>query len=206
MRWTLLIINRLLITPFVWSGQVSVFLSSQSYKRSSVCEFQCSVGSLDLSNPPSVCLAAGSCFSADCWFGVQRSSAPLQQTSCVFLLTQRHGRVWGETCDCLRSLTPDWPWHQRWTWVTIITWPMRRLFSVNVIWPQADLSHTEDQLTLFYWLVSMSAWSHEALRTDGSGYINSRAVSGGHQAWHTEQHTAAQVRSGTSAERLWTTW
>lgn len=129
MRWTLLIINRLLIAPFVWSRQVSVFLSSQSYKRSSVWEFQWSVGSLDLSNPPSVWLAAGPCFSADCWFGVQRSSSPLQQTSCVFLLTQRHGWVWGEICDCLRSLTPDWPWHQRWTWVTIITWPMRRLFS-----------------------------------------------------------------------------
>lgn len=75
MRWTLLIINRLLIAPFVWSRQVSVFLSLQSYKHSSVCEFQWSVGSLDLSNPPSVWLAAGPCFSADCWFGVQRSSA-----------------------------------------------------------------------------------------------------------------------------------
>lgn len=93
MRWTLLIIIRLLIALFVWSHSEyeahdrSVYFCP--YKPSSVCEFQWSVHSLDLSSPPSVCLAAGPCFSADCSFSIQPSSAPLQQTSCVFLLTQR---------------------------------------------------------------------------------------------------------------------
>lgn len=67
------------------------------------------------------------------------ASSPLQRLSSKHLVFFCWHRGWGETCDCLRSLTPDWPWHQRWTWVTIITWPMRRLFSW---WTERD-THTQ---------------------------------------------------------------